>query len=117
MTSEPSALEPPLHATIPGDAALRFLLLSARLLLEYNVRSKSLQRSIERIARHAGVDVQAVVGYREVTLALADGRGLYVREPAVRFNVARSAGPLHVIDELCLNRIGFDEATGRLEAL
>ncbi len=117
MTFEPNPLESPRNTTAPSEAALRFLQLSARLLLEYNVRSKSLERHIERIARHVGVNVQTVVGYREVTLAMADGRGLHARAPELRINVAVSAGTLHVIDELCLDRIGLDEATRSLETL
>ena len=117
MTSEPHTLEPPQNAVAPSEAALRFLQLSARLLLEYNLRSKALERRIERIAQHVGVNVQTVVGYREVTLAVADGRDLHARAPELRINVAVSAGALHVIDELCLNRIGLDEATKSLEAL
>ena len=117
MTSEPHTLEPPQNAVAPSEAALRFLQLSARLLLEYNGRSKALERRIERIAQHVGVNVQTVVGYREVTLAVADGRDLHARAPELRINVAVSAGALHVIDQLCLNRIGLDEATKSLEAL
>ena len=117
MTSEPSSLAPPQNVTAPSEAARRFLQSSARLLLEYNLRSTSIERRIERIARHLGVDVQTVVGYREVTLTLADGRGLYARAPELRINVAISAGALHIIDELCLDRIGLDEATNRLETL
>lgn len=103
--------------TTEPDSALRFLHLSARLLLEYNVRSQSIERRIERIARHLGVDLKTVVGYRQVTLALADGRSLHARAPELRINVAISAGALHVIEELSLNRIGLDEATKILEAL
>ena len=117
MTPERTPLEPPWNTAAPSEAALRFLQLSARLLLEFNVRSKSLERCIDRIARHVGVNVQTVVGYREVTLTLADGRGLYARVPELRINVAVSAGALHVIDELCLDRIGLDEATKSLETL
>ena len=105
MTAEPSPL------------ALRFLRLSARLLLEYNVRSKSLERRLARIARHVGADVETLVGYREITLVLPDGRGLHTRVPEYRINVAVSAAALHVIDELCRDRIGLDDATGRLESL
>jgi uncharacterized membrane protein YjjP (DUF1212 family) len=115
MTPEPISREPPENARIPSEAALRFLLLSARLLLEYNDSSKRLERSIERIARHVGVALQTIVGYREVTLALADGRGFHARAPELRINVAVSVGALRVIDELCLDRIGLDEATRRLE--
>jgi uncharacterized membrane protein YjjP (DUF1212 family) len=91
--------------------------LSARLLLEYNVRSKSIERRIERIASHLGVNVQTTVGYREVTLTLADGRNFHTMAPELRINVAVSAGALHVMDELCLDRIGIDEATHSLEML
>jgi uncharacterized membrane protein YjjP (DUF1212 family) len=117
MTSALSSFELPQNATAPSEAVERFLQLSARLLLEYNVRSKSIERRIERVARHLGVNVQTVVGYREVTLAMADGRSLHARAPELRINVAVSADALHVIDQLCLDRIGIDEATKRLETL
>jgi hypothetical protein len=67
MTTEPVSLEPRQSATASGEAALRFLQLSARLLLDYNVRSKSLERRIESVAWHLSVDVQTVGGYQEVT--------------------------------------------------
>ena len=100
-----------------NQRALHFLRLSARLLLEYNLHSKRLEQAVDRIARHVGIAVQPVVGYREVTLALGDGADIHVRAPELRINVAIIAGALRVIDELCLNRIGLDEATRRLEAL
>jgi uncharacterized membrane protein YjjP (DUF1212 family) len=117
MTFVPSSLEPSRNTTASSAGALRFLQMSARLLLEYNVRSKSLERRIEQAARHLGVDVQTAVGYREVTLSIADGPDIHVRAPELRINVAVTAGTLHVIDELCLGRIGLDEATRRLETL
>jgi uncharacterized membrane protein YjjP (DUF1212 family) len=117
MTSEPSSLAPPQSDAAPSNGALRFLQLSARLLLEYNVRSKSIERRIEQIAQYVGVDVQTIVAYREVTLAIADGRDLHARAPELRINVAVSAGALHVIDDLCLDRIGLDEATTNLETM
>ncbi|AMY10748.1 Inner membrane protein YjjP [Luteitalea pratensis] len=117
MTSESGSIEPPHDVARPSEAALRFLQLNARLLVEYNVRSKHLERAIGQVARHVGVSVQTVVGYREVTLALADGRGFHARAPELRINVAVSAGVLSVSDELCLDHIGLDEATRRLETL
>jgi uncharacterized membrane protein YjjP (DUF1212 family) len=117
MTSIPNSFEPPRNAAAPNEAVLRFLQLSARLLLEYNVRSKSLERGIERIARHLGSNVQTIVGYREVTLATEDGRDIHVRAPELRINAAVNVGTQRVIDELCLDRIGLDEATRSLEAL
>ena len=115
--SQTVSFEPPQNDKPRNEEALRFLQLSARLLLEYNVRSKTIERRIDRIARHVGVNLQTIVGYREVTLAIADGRGFHVRVPELRTNVAVSAGALHVIDELCLDRIGLDEATQTLEGL
>ncbi|HVH28611.1 MAG TPA: threonine/serine exporter family protein [Vicinamibacterales bacterium] len=117
MTSETNALEPPQNATAPREAALRFLQLSARLLLEYNVGSKDLERGLARIARHLGVNAQPVVGYREVTLALADGRAIHARAPELRINVAVGVGVRRVIDDLCLDRIGLEEATRSLESM
>jgi uncharacterized membrane protein YjjP (DUF1212 family) len=102
----------------PGTApALRFLQVSARLLLEYNVRSSLLERSVERIARHLDVAVEPIVGYREVTLAMADGRNFHARAPELRINVAVSASALQIIDDLCRGRIGLDAATIHLETL
>jgi uncharacterized membrane protein YjjP (DUF1212 family) len=117
MTTEPDLLQPRAHATPPSDSALRFLQLSARLLLEYNVRSQSIERRIERIARHLGINVQTIIEYRHVTLVLADGRSLHARAPELRINVAVSAGALHVIDEFFLGRIDLHNANERLEAL
>lgn len=117
MTSVTKSLEPTQSIVAPRVTALHFLQLSARLLLEYNVRSKVLERRIGQIARHLHLDVQTLAGYREVTLALADGRVLHARAPELRINVAVSARTLTVIDELCLDRIGLDEATQSLESL
>jgi uncharacterized membrane protein YjjP (DUF1212 family) len=117
MSADADSLQPRGHATPSSDSALRFLQLSARLLLEYNVRSHSIERRIERVARHLGVSLQTTVGYRHVTLVLADGRSLQARASELRINVAVSAGALHVIDELCLGRMGLDHATRSLEAL
>lgn len=110
-------MESPQTATGPTDAALRLLQSSARLLLEYNARSKEIERVIARIARHVGVEQQTLVGYREVTLALPDGRSLHARTPELRINVAVRVATYRVIDALCLDRIGLDEATRSLEGL
>jgi uncharacterized membrane protein YjjP (DUF1212 family) len=110
-------VESPRTATGPTDAALRLLQLSARLLLEYNVRSRDIERGIARIARHVGVDVQTLVAYREVALATADGRSLRARAAELRINVAVRVATTRVIDALCLDRIGVDEATRSLEAV
>jgi hypothetical protein len=92
-----------------SEAAVRFLQLSTRLLLEYNVRSRSLERRIEQIARRLGIDLHTIVGYRQVTLVLPDGRSLQARAPELRINVAISSGALHVIQELSMDRFGLDE--------
>lgn len=103
--------------TAPTEAALHFLHLSARLLLEYNVRSKTLERRTEALARRLGVNAQTVAGYREVILITADGRSFYAQAPELRINVAVRAAAEHVIDELSQGRIGLDEATRTLETL
>ena len=92
MTMEPRSLAPRGNAAPSSDLALRFLQVSARLLPEYNVRSQSLERRIEQVARYLGVDLKTVVGYRQVTLVLADGRSLQARASELRINVAISAG-------------------------
>ena len=99
------------------EAVVRLLQLSTRLLLEYNVRSNSLERGVERIARHLGFNIQTVVGYREVALAVDDGRAFHVRAPDLRINIAINVATQRVIDELCVDRIGVGEATRRLEAV
>ena len=103
-------------ATGSTDAALRLLQSSARLLLEYNVRSKSSSAPSRGSPGTSGVNVQTLVGYREVTLATGGwawypctGAGAsHQRRRAVRRRCS-------VIDELCLDRIGLDEATRSLE--
>jgi uncharacterized membrane protein YjjP (DUF1212 family) len=117
MTSEPGSIDPRQHAAPPSEPAQRFLHLSARLLLEYSVPAKQLEHTIDRVARHVGISARTIVVYRDVTLALADGRGIHARAPELRINVAVSAGALKVIDELCLDRIGLAEATKSLETL
>jgi uncharacterized membrane protein YjjP (DUF1212 family) len=117
MNVEPIALEPRRNGQLASEAAIRFLQLSARLLLEYNAPSEVLERSIARIARRLGLDVQPIVGYREVTLAIAGERDQHARAPEIRNNVAVSDGALRVIDGLCLDRIGLDEAVASLETL
>jgi uncharacterized membrane protein YjjP (DUF1212 family) len=116
MTATKDSLGPPQNATAPTEATLRVLQSSARLLLEYNVRAHELERAIERIARHVGVHVQAVVGYREVTLTTAEGHGLQARAPELRV-IAVGASAQRVIDDLCLDRIGLDEAERKLEGM
>jgi uncharacterized membrane protein YjjP (DUF1212 family) len=116
VSSEPNTLVPPRSASARSEAVLRFLQLSARLLVEYNVDSKSIERIVDRIARHAGVDAQALVGYREVTI-VAGERSLHARAPEIRINVAVSAGARHIIDEFCEGRVGLDEATAQLETV
>ena len=86
-------------------------------MVEYNVRSQSIERRIDGIARHLGVKLHTVVGYRQVTLALADGRSLQARAPELRTNVAVSMGTLRVVEELSLSRISLDDATKSLEGL
>jgi uncharacterized membrane protein YjjP (DUF1212 family) len=117
MTTETATLEPGGNAKPSSASAMSFLRLSTRLLLEYNLRSQSIEQRIERVARHLGVDLQAMVGYRVVTLTFEDGRSLQARAPELRINVAVSTGALHVLDELSLSRIGLDDAAKRLEAL
>ena len=107
----------PATVTASTDAALKLLQVSARLLVEYNARSKEIERRIARIAGHAGVDVQTFVGYREVTLATPDGRDLHARAPELRLNVAVRVATYRAIDEFCLGRIALEDATARLEAV
>jgi uncharacterized membrane protein YjjP (DUF1212 family) len=117
MTTETDSVTLHGKAIPSSDSIVRFLQLSARLLLEYNLRSQSIEQRIERIARHLGVELQAIVGYRVVTLAFEDGRSLHARAPELRINVAVSTGVRHVLDELSLDRMSLDEATKSLEAL
>lgn len=103
--------------TAVDGAALHFLQLSARLLLEYNVRSRTLERRTESLARHLGVNAQTAAGYREVTLVTPDGRSFYAQTHELRINVAVRAATEHVIDELLKGRLELGEATRQLETL
>jgi len=95
-------------------ADLLFLQRTAGLLLEYNVRSALIARQIDRLAAHLDLHVQTLVGYRSVTLFVADGC-LHVSVPELRVNVAVSAEILAVIDSVCAGRIGVVEAARRLD--
>jgi uncharacterized membrane protein YjjP (DUF1212 family) len=101
----------------PGEAALRFMQMTARLLLEYSTRAEVLKRQIDRLAKHFGDGVLTVVGYRDVTLLTADNRSFHAHVPELRINVAVSSGMLSLIDDLCANQIGLDEANRRLQIL
>jgi uncharacterized membrane protein YjjP (DUF1212 family) len=115
MTVEAPLLSSSESAAVRTDAALRFLRLSARLLLEYDVRTELLKRSLERVAAHLDVDLRVVVAYREVTLIVADGRSFHVPVPGLRLNAAITVEVLRVIDELCTGRLALDDAMRRLE--
>jgi uncharacterized membrane protein YjjP (DUF1212 family) len=108
---------PPNSDAARRDAVLHFLSLSARLLLEYSARATVVERSIQRIARHLGVQVQTLVGYREATLSLGNGRATHPHAPELRINVAVGVVTLNVIDELCQDRLGLEQATRTLEAV
>ena len=66
MTAQPHLVDLARNATAPSEAVLHFLQLSARLLLEYNVRSKSIERRIDRMAQF--LDVRIPVSYTHLTL-------------------------------------------------
>jgi hypothetical protein len=55
------------------EPASSFCRAFAGLLLEYNVRSALIARQIDRLAAHLNLHVQTLVGYRSVTLFVADG--------------------------------------------
>jgi hypothetical protein len=54
-------------------AEFLFLQRTPGLLLEYNVRSAPIARQIDRLATHFDLPVQTMVGYRSVTLLVANG--------------------------------------------
>ena len=101
----------------PGEAALQFMQMTARLLLEYSTRAEVLKRQIDRLSKHFGAKVLTVVGYRDVTLLTADNRSFHAQVPELRMDVAVGSGMLRLIDDLCANQIGLDEAKRRLQIL
>lgn len=103
------------HDTLHTDAALRFLTLSARLLLEYNARTELIRENLTRVARHLDVDVRARIAYREVTLIAASGRSVHAQVPELRINAAVTVAVLRTLDELCSGRLALDAAIVRLE--
>jgi uncharacterized membrane protein YjjP (DUF1212 family) len=105
-----------LRRTADSEASLRFLHLVARVLLEYSAGAEGVARRIGRLAKHLGVEVTVQVAYRDVTLVAVDGRSFHSRVPEHRLNVAVNLETVRVIDAVCEDRIGLDEATRRLEA-
>ncbi len=100
-----------------NETALHVLLLSARLLHEYNVRVELIKRWIDRLSSHLGVSVRVVFAYRDVAIIAADGRYLHAEVPEFRNNVAVYMATCEVMDELCKGQIGMDEAGKRLESV
>jgi uncharacterized membrane protein YjjP (DUF1212 family) len=100
-----------------NETALYLLLLSARLLHEYNVRVEVIRRWIDRLSNHLGVSVRAVFAYRDVTIIAADGRYLHAEVPEFRNNVAAYMAICEVMDGLCKGHLGMDEARKRLESV
>ncbi|MCI0618847.1 hypothetical protein L0244_38225, partial [bacterium] len=84
-----------------NESAFHLLLLSARLLHEYNVRVDLTKRWIDRLSNHLGVSVRAIFAYRDVTIIAADGRFLHAEVPEFRNNVAAYMSTCEVMDDLC----------------
>jgi uncharacterized membrane protein YjjP (DUF1212 family) len=100
-----------------SETALHLLLLSARLLHEYNVRVELIKRWIDRLSQHLGVSVRVVFAYRDVAIIAADGRYLHAEVPEFRNNVAVYMATCEVMDDLCKGHLGIDEARKRLESV
>lgn len=100
----------------PGPA-LHFLVLAARLLLEYNMRAELLRRKLLRVARHLGVDIRVFVTYRGVTLFARDGHQYHAQAPELRINVAVSAEVNRIVDAVCERQIDLAAATAGLESI
>jgi uncharacterized membrane protein YjjP (DUF1212 family) len=117
MTLDAPSARLPESAESSREAAWRFLKLSARLLLQYNMRAALLTHQIGRLARHLDIDVLTTAAYRELTLASPDGRSFHIQTPELRINASLVVETLNVIDDLCASRIGLDDAMRRLEAV
>ncbi|MCX9155516.1 threonine/serine exporter family protein [Niveibacterium sp. 24ML] len=112
-----SSNTPDIGSGIDASAAMRFLLLAARLLLEYNMRSELLRRKLLHAAHHLGVEVLVFVSYRGVTLFSPQGRQFHAQAPELRINVAVSTRVNRVIDDLCERRIDLPAAIAALESV
>ena len=99
-----------------GEASVPFLHQVARILLEYSADAGILIRQIDRLAKHLDVEVTTRVGYRDVTLTAADGRSFDAHVREHRIDVSVNAETFRVIDAVCADRIGLDEASRSLEA-
>ncbi|GAA5178454.1 hypothetical protein GCM10025771_17620 [Niveibacterium umoris] len=99
------------------DAAMNFLHRTARLLLEYNMRSELLHRKLVRAARHLGVDVLVFVTYRGVTLFSPGGHQYHAQAPELRINVAVSAAVNGIVDAVCEDRMSLSDAIAELDSI
>lgn len=102
MSSHPKA--------VPPEDALRFLQLTARLLLQYNFRSELIKRKLGQAARSLGLDVQVFVAYRGVTLYAADGQQLHAQAGEFHINVAVSTRVNEILEKLDRGLLGLNEA-------
>ncbi len=108
------AMPVPAADVLPG---MRFLVLAARLLCEYNMRAELLRRKLLRAASYLGLDILVFVSYRGVTLFSPSGQQFHAQAPELRINVAVSSVVNRVIDDVCEGRIGLAEATAELESI
>ena len=99
------------------DAAWHLLQVSARLLLEYNTRAHDVQSIVEQLGRRLGIDLQAIVGYREVTLSGPGGRTSHARIHELRVDVAVSIEIERTLEGVAMGRLGAAEAVDRLHAI
>lgn len=95
----------------------RLLQAAARLLLEYNERSGLIKAHLDRLASHLGIAVSIAVDYRQVTIAMPQGRMFRADAAELRINTAVSIATLRTIDDLCTGRIDVDEAMRRFESV
>jgi uncharacterized membrane protein YjjP (DUF1212 family) len=103
--------------TIPErDRVWHLLELSARRMLEFNIRAGPLKRQIQRIGARCGMQVETIVAYRDVTL-VGDGQYYHSEAPQLRIDVAVSVEILRTIDAFCDDQIGIEETIRRLETV
>lgn len=94
---------------------LRFIQRAARLLLCYNMRSKSLRSRLLEIGDALWIPLQVHIGYRTVTVHTPDGVQVHAQTPEFRINIAVSAVVNRTIDKVCAGRISLTEAIGILD--
>lgn len=91
---------------------------TARVMLEFNVRSAVLAGHVRRLGRALGLGVDCVVSYRSLTLSFDDSTAAAIAQvPEYRLNVAVASHANRIVDDVCTGRSTAADALAEMQSL